>query len=398
MRVVVATWTAQLIGGIEAYVSLLLPAMTRAGLEVAFWSEDEVARRLPTIVPSGVPVFAAAPPDTDGAIERLREWKPDVLYSQGLHDTTIERSLLRIAPAVRFVHTYTGTCISGTKTFTRPRMIPCDRVFGAGCLACYFPRGCGGRNPTTMFQLYREQSRRLELLRECHKVLTHSPHMQHELARHGVASAVVPFPVAAPGAERALRERPGVRLLFAGRMEALKGGMFLLDALPQIVLASGRPVHLTLAGDGVERSSWETRARALTAETQGLVIDFTGWVPAERIRALLVETDLLVLPSVWPEPFGSIGPEAAGHGVPAAAFDVGGVSQWLRDGVTGHLASADPPSVDGLARAVIRCLEDPVHYESLSLGARAMSDNFTMERHLAELLPVLDRAERRSVN
>ena len=126
MRVVVATWTAQFVGGIEAYVSLLLPAMTRAGFEVAFWSEDAVTRGLPTIVPSGVPVFSAAPPDTDGAIERLREWKPDVLYSQGLHDTSIERSLLRIAPAVRFVHTYTGTCISGTKTFTRPRMIPCD--------------------------------------------------------------------------------------------------------------------------------------------------------------------------------------------------------------------------------------------------------------------------------
>ena len=157
--------------------------------------------------------------------------------------------------------------------------------------------------------------------------------------------------------ERALRERPGVRLLFAGRMEAMKGGMVLLDALPQIVHASGCPVHLTFAGDGIERSSWEARARALTAETPGLVIDFTGWVPAEQIRALLLETDLLVLPSVWPEPFGSIGPEAAGHGVPAAAFDVGGVSQWLRDGVTGHLALADPPSVDGLAKAVIRCLE-----------------------------------------
>ena len=47
---------------------------------------------------------------------------------------------------------------------------------------------------------------------------------------------------------------------------------------------------------------------------------------------------LLVVPSVWPEPFGSVGMAAARCGVPAAAFAVGGIPQWLHDGVNGHLA------------------------------------------------------------
>ena len=54
--------------------------------------------------------------------------------------------------------------------------------------------------------------------------------------------------------------------------------------------------------------------------------------------------DLLVVPSVWPEPFGLVGPEAAHHGVPSAAFAVGGIPEWLVDGVSGHLAAGDRPT------------------------------------------------------
>jgi glycosyltransferase involved in cell wall biosynthesis len=75
--------------------------------------------------------------------------------------------------------------------------------------------------------------------------------------------------------------------------------------------------------------------------------------------------------------------------VPAAAFDVGGISQWLDDGVNGHLASA-PPSSAGLAEAILRCLRDPIHHAALSRGAREKSAHFTMERHLPELIAVFE--------
>ena len=55
----------------------------------------------------------------------------------------------------------------------------------------------------------------------------------------------------------------------------------------------------------------------------------------------MAASDLLVVPSVWPEPFGSVGPAAAQHGIPAAAFAVGGIPQWLHEGVNGHLADGN---------------------------------------------------------
>ena len=390
MRVAVLTWTAQRVGGVEAYLSLVLPALVHAGLDVAFWYEHhEAGERQAIVMPREVPVFSVAELGAEGAVRKLREWRPDVLYVQGLHDVGVERTLLRIAPAVQFVHTYVGTCVSGTKTHTRPGVIACERRFGARCLAYYFPRGCGGNSPYTMWHLYREQSNRLELLREYRAVLTHSRHMQIELGRHGVRSTVVPFPVISLGASEDRRGGAAVNLLFAGRMEAVKGGLFLLDALPDVQRALDRPVRLTLAGDGRERREWGERALRIQAEHPSIEITFPGWQSAEQIDVLMSTSDLLVVPSVWPEPFGSVGPAAAQHGVPSAAFAVGGIPQWLHEGVNGHLASAQPASASSLAKAIIACMQDPQHYASLCRGARGVGAAFTMERHLPELIRAL---------
>jgi glycosyltransferase involved in cell wall biosynthesis len=103
------------------------------------------------------------------------------------------------------------------------------------------------------------------------------------------------------------------------------------------------------------------------------------------------ECDLLVFPSVWPEPFGLAGPEAGMHGVPVAAFNVGGVPEWLIDGVNGYLAPGDPPTARGLARAIIKCLRDDDTHRSLRRGAVKTARQFSLEIHLNSLTKVFDQ-------
>jgi glycosyltransferase involved in cell wall biosynthesis len=367
-------------------------------------------------MPEGMPVWCVADLGSEQALAALRDWRPDVIYVHKLDDPDLERKVLGLAPSVFFAHDYNGTCISGTKTFKSPVVRPCERRFGWQCLMHYFPHRCGGLSPITMFKLYGLQSRRLENLRRYDAIVTHSDHMLSELIKHGLSpKSAYNFPyyvphakangklldgsrpltpvssIMAAGAEdgstphemRATRE---LNLLFSGRMEYLKGGHVFLDALPEVAAALGKPLRVTFAGDGRERGRLERRAERL-AKT-GLEIDFIGWVERRRIETLLETCDLLVVPSLWPEPFGLVGPEAGHFGVPVAAFDVGGIHDWLFDGVNGHLASGSPPTSNGLAEAIIKSLRDPLVHARLRTGAVKVAQQFNIKNHLTALLEV----------
>jgi glycosyltransferase involved in cell wall biosynthesis len=94
---------------------------------------------------------------------------------------------------------------------------------------------------------------------------------------------------------------------------------------------------------------------------------------------------------VWPEPFGLVGPEAGLRSVPTVAFAVGGVTDWLREGVNGYLASGDSPTSENLAATIVKCFHNPVVYARLQRGALEVARQFKMERHLASLLNVLEK-------
>src|SRR5258708_33305291 len=123
------------------------------------------------------------------------------------------------------------------------------------------------------------------------------------------------------------------RILFVGRMSRLKGVGILIDSMPAVASALSSRINLTFIGDGPGRAAWEENARRVEARDLRISIQMAGWKKPEEVRAALTEADLLVVPSVWPETFGLVGPEAGRLGVPAAAFDVGGISEWLVDGV-----------------------------------------------------------------
>ena len=352
MRVAVASWTIRHAGGIESYLEQIIPAMRADGLDVAFFHEVDQPSDRARIDIGDVPLFSVAASGADAAVTALRAWKPDVLYIHGLSDARTFERLTALAAPVSFIHTYSGTCISGSKTHTRPHVIPCAKRFGAMCLVHYFPRGCGGSNPVTMWQLYQKERRQLATLQRQNAVITHSAHMQRELAAHGVIADVIPYAIRSRAAGDANAAKSS-DILFAGRMHYLKGGLLLLDAVPLIRRELNRPLRVVFAGDGPDRQRWESRAATIVKEDPDVAMEFTGWCDEARLGTLMGGSRLLAVPSVWPEPLGSVGMAAARLGVPAAAFAVGGIPQWLHDGVNGHLASASPPTAAGLAGAVM---------------------------------------------
>jgi glycosyltransferase involved in cell wall biosynthesis len=138
------------------------------------------------------------------------------------------------------------------------------------------------------------------------------------------------------------------------------------------------------------RQDWETLAERVCRADPRIQVRFAGWLPRENVDALFAQSHLLVLPSLWPEPFALVGIEAARHRLPVAAFDVGGISDWLTPGQNGFLAPGDPPTVEGLVTAIVACLKDATMHARLRDGAGALSADFAFEKHIELLLRAFD--------
>lgn len=104
-------------------------------------------------------------------------------------------------------------------------------------------------------------------------------------------------------------------------------------------------------------------------------------------------TSVVVVPSVWPEPFGLVGLEAMTCSKPVVAFDTGGISDWLKDGCNGYLVPVK--RADLLAERIDSLLRD--HHLAVKMGAeglRIATDRFSKERHFQRLLSVFEAAAR----
>jgi glycosyltransferase involved in cell wall biosynthesis len=387
MRILIATSHRNLAGGVEKYLQQILPCLRQRGHQLALLYEYRFDPEKERVDPLAldIPCLGTEEAGLDAGLRFVRDWNPDVVCSQGLESTDLQTALLNQYPTIFYAHNYVGTCISGEKCHAFPSPQPCDRQFGPACLALYFPRRCGGLNPATMWKMYQRSTERNAQLQKYAAILVASAHMRREYERHGVPAEriqVAPLPNPNEGAEFHTAPRNGSQgsLLFLGRLTKLKGTAELLRAIPLAEKRLGTPLNVTVAGDGPERGRLEELGRRyqITAE-------FTGWVGGSQKADLMLRADLLVVPSLWPEPFGLVGIEAGAHGLPAVAFDTGGISDWLIPGYSGELAPGNPPTAEGLADAIARALSDPSHYADLRRGAREVASRFTLSAHVSKL-------------
>ena len=404
MKIAIANATDHLSGGVEAYIDLLIPALLANGHELLFVHERSGDPSRPRILAlDRIEHVSIGDAGTDASFRRVAAWQPDVIFAQTFVDAANEDAALAVAPTVLFAHAYYGTCISGSKSFRLPVARPCSRSFGPACLLMYYPRRCGGLDPRRMRMEYLRQRRRHQGLHRYAAVVTFSEHMRDEYVRNGMAhDRVMRLPPVSP-AWAATREPGGdplanmrdgcdVHLAFVGRIERLKGLHLFLGAVPRLDV-KGR-IKVTIAGDGRDLDRCRSIANRIQAERPAIVIDFIGWVSEARAAEVIRQCDVLVMPSIWPEPFGFAGADAVRAGTPVAAFDVGAVREWLSDGVTGSVAPADPPNAAGLAHAIERCLvlnaERPCRVTREATDADACLD-----RHVTALVGLLEQASRR---
>jgi glycosyltransferase involved in cell wall biosynthesis len=389
MRILVANDGGSDVGGVQTYLDTVIAALEARGHPIAFaYCNDRgsdgaggVSRRLHR--------FHLAGARRREALDALREWAPDVCYSHNMADLGVDRDLQGIAPVVKFMHGYTGTCVSGQKMHAFPRPVVCDRIFGPACAALYLPRRCGRLNPMVLLEQWRWTVAQRSLFEAYAAIVVASEHMRREYVRNGCDAARVHvnplFPTDA--LDVAVSPGPaGPHVVFLGRMTKLKGGDLLIRAVRHAAARLEGPIRLTMAGDGPQRQDWQALAGRL-----GVPCTFTGWLNGTDRRTLLRSASVVAIPSLWPEPFGLVGLEAGALGVPAIAVDAGGVRQWLRAGVNG-VAVHEPASGRSFGDALASLLGDRVTLAALREGAYRVAREMTLAAHVDRLEPILESA------
>ena len=156
-------------------------------------------------------------------------------------------------------------------------------------------------------------------------------------------------------------EAAGPTIGYIGRMEHVKGVDVLLDAMR--VLADRFPsLRLLAVGDGSREDNLKRRAAELGLAGR---VQFTG-LRADAM-AILRGLDALVLPS-RSEGLPITLLEAFALSVPLVAARVGGVPEFVEDGVTGLLCPPEDPAA--LADALTRLLASPDLRRGIAARAR----------------------------
>jgi glycosyltransferase involved in cell wall biosynthesis len=147
-----------------------------------------------------------------------------------------------------------------------------------------------------------------------------------------------------------------LRIGFIGAHTPNKGIETLASAAQ---LCAGKNVEFIIAGSGDHAYSAHLRSRFPSEMTR-----FTGWIDQPTF---FNEVDVIVVPSIWQEPFGRVVIEAFSYGVPVVATSTGGLPESVKDDFDGYLFS--PGDQHQLANILCHLADDPITVTRLSENA-----------------------------
>ena len=157
----------------------------------------------------------------------------------------------------------------------------------------------------------------------------------------------------------------------ASALEPSKGGMFFLLAA-EAVVGSGHDVEFLVAGSGPDEDDLRRAAQRLKIAER---VTFATHVPA--YGPVIDSMDVFVMPALT-QGLGTIMLEALAAGKAVVATRVGGIADYLEDGV--HALLVPPGDHFALAEAIVHLLDRPDEARALAIAGRQLvRERFTAD-------------------
>lgn len=157
-----------------------------------------------------------------------------------------------------------------------------------------------------------------------------------------------------------------------GRFAEIKNPILALNSLTHLNSEVLNKLVLVMAGDGELKTECEELARSLH-----LPVIFLGWT--DKVEVLLAASNLLWMTSKN-EGLPVVIIEAAAKGVPTISTNVGGVGDFISDGLNGFLTNQKPETI---AQALSESINNPNQLEIMGSKAKdLMHREFSGARYL----------------
>ncbi|MDP8210914.1 MAG: glycosyltransferase family 4 protein [Candidatus Stygibacter australis] len=363
---------ADFTGGCESYIYHTARQLSKTGYsntliyDVDGWTE---------------PVFTNA---FDAAFPRVvlsrqvKEIDPDIIYVHRLEGKEAIKDLISTGkPVVRFFHDHKLFCLREHKyktishrTCTKPsgiRCYPCLGFIGRG-------RGIFPVKISSLNKLRAEQN----INKKLNGFVVASEYMKSHLIDHGFStSKILVNPLYSWKHTENYDPADDNYLLFTGQLVRGKG----IDILLKAMTLLEHDISLMIAGSGRQAEKFKKLAFKLGLEKK---VTFLGFVEQQKLKNLYSNCTCVIMPSRVPETFGLSGLEAMSWSKPVIASNVGGISQWLTDGVNGYLVPSN--QANKLAAKIDKLLSDRQKAARMGeTGNEIYKEKFTAAEHLGSL-------------
>lgn len=178
-----------------------------------------------------------------------------------------------------------------------------------------------------------------------------------------------------------------IQICYTGQLHEYKGVHLAISALDQLEQKHPGKYQLKIVGTGPDAYLHRLHKQVESAGLSAFV-EFEGRVTRSRISQYYQESDLLLVTSLWEEPFGLTHLEAMASGTPVISTFRGGMKEFLVD--EENCLTFNPDQPDHLSSQITKLIDqESLRCQIIENAFQMVTHRFSVERYANDLLHFL---------
>lgn len=180
-------------------------------------------------------------------------------------------------------------------------------------------------------------------------------------------------------------------IIFSGRLTQEKGIAELIEAMK--IVKQDCDMRLIVLGSSFYGNDNNTNAFIMKLQDKAAPIkdhiSFTGFIPYDNVSCYLLMADIVVVPSIWDDPFPTTILEAQAMGLPIITTRRGGIPEEVTE-ENAIMLETDEHFVDNLAAAILDLYQHPEKRKQMSEASLKRSKLFDKETYAKNFFKALE--------